>query len=115
MQNYSPIVTFNGAVRAAAAPSHNDDLVRKQDAAGLSYISSIAAGSSSYLSVVNGALTVESLLISDVHVDNSQTSLANFISNESSTAASLKKGDFLVLTAATGGAETYIVSGAIGS
>lgn len=115
MQNYSPIVTFNGAVRAAAAPSHNDDLVRKQDAAGLSYISSIAAGSSSYLSVVNGELTVESLLISDVHVDNSQTSLANFISNESSTAASLKKGDFLVLTAATGGAETYIVSGADGS
>ena len=41
--------------------------------------------------------------------------LANFISNESSTAASLKKGDFLVLTAATGGAETYIVSGADGS
>jgi hypothetical protein len=54
-------------------------------------------------------------LISDVHVDNSQTSLANFISNEGSTAASLKKGDFLVLTAATGGAETYIVSGADGS
>ncbi len=116
MNNYSPITTFNGAIRAANAPTNNQDLVRKQDAAGLSFISSIAGGSSTYLSVdASGALSVDSLLISDVHVDGSQTSLANFISNESSAAAALKKGDFLVLTAATGGAETYIVSGANGS
>tara|TARA_R100000655_G_scaffold4461_1_gene14385 strand:+ start:3530 stop:4912 length:1383 start_codon:yes stop_codon:yes gene_type:complete len=116
MNNYSPITTFNGAVRAASAPSHNDDLVRKQDASGLSYISSISGGSSAYLSVdASGALSVDNLLISDVHVDGSQTSLANFISNEGSAAAALKKGDFLVLTAATGGAESYIVSGANGS
>ena len=113
--NYSPTYIFKGQVQSDTAPSANNDLVRKQDVSGLSFISSIAAGSSSYLSVSGGELSVSSLLISDVHVDNSQTSLANFISNESSTAANLKKGDFLVLTAATGGSETFIVSGADGS
>ena len=113
--NYSPTYVFKGQVQSDTAPSANNDLVRKQDVSGLSFISSIAAGSASYLSVSGGELSVSSLLISDVHVDNSQTSLANFISNESSTAASLKKGDFLVLTAATGGSETFIVSGANGS
>ena len=113
--NYSPTYVFKGQVQSDTAPSNNNDLVRKQDVSGLSFISSIAAGSSSYLSVSGGELSVSSLLISDVHVDNSQTSLANFISNEGSTAANLKKGDFLVLTAATGGAETFIVSGANGS
>ena len=113
--NYAPQYVFKGQVQSDTAPSANNDLVRKQDVSGLSFISSIAAGSSSYLSVSGGELSVSSLLISDVHVDNSQTSLANFISNESSTAANLKKGDFLVLTAATGGSETFIVSGADGS
>ena len=114
--NYAPQYIFKGQVQSDTAPSANNDLVRKQDVSGLSFITSIASGSSPYLSVDgSGELSVSSLLISDVHVDNSQTSLANFISNESSTAASLKKGDFLVLTAATGGAETYIVSGADGS
>lgn len=114
--NYAPQYIFKGQVQSETAPSANNDLVRKQDVSGLSFISSIASGSSAYLSVDgSGELSVSSLLISDVHVDNSQTSLANFISNEGSTAASLKKGDFLVLTAATGGAETYIVSGADGS
>ena len=113
--NYAPQYVFKGQVQSDTAPSADTDLVRKQDVSGLSFISSIAAGSSSYLSVSGGELSVSSLLISDVHVDNSQTSLANFISNESSTAANLKKGDFLVLTAATGGSETFIVSGADGS
>ena len=114
--NYAPQYIFKGQVQSDTAPSANNDLVRKQDVSGLSFISSIASASSNYLSVnASGELSVESLLISDVHVDSSQSSLANFISNEGSTAASLKKGDFLVLTAATGGAETYIVSGADGS
>ena len=116
MNFFNPSVTFKGTVSCDNAPSANSDLTRKQDIAGLSYISSIAAGSSSMLSVDgSGALSIDSLAITDVHVDNSQTSLANFISNESSTAASLKEGDVLILTNATGGTETYIVSGANGS
>ena len=114
--NYAPQYIFKGQVQSDTAPSANTDLVRKQDVSGLSYISSIAAGSQAYVSVDgSGALTIDSLLISDVHVDGTQTSLANFVANEGSTAAGLKKGDILVLTNATGGAETYIVSGANGS
>ena len=116
MNFFNPSVTFKGSVSCDNAPSGNSDLTRKQDIAGLSYISSIAAGSSSMLSVDgSGALSIDSLAITDVHVDSSQTSLANFISNESSTAASLKEGDVLILTNATGGTETWIVSGANGS
>ena len=115
MQFYNPTVTFKGSVICESAPSGNTDLVRKQDVSGLSFISAIASGSSSMLDVSDGELQISSLALTDVHVDNSQTSLANFISNESSTAASLKEGDVLVLTAPSDGTETYIVSGADGS
>ena len=115
MNFFNPSVTFKGTVSSDAAPTLDAHLTRKQDIAGLSYISSIASGSSSMLSVTDGELSIDSLAITDVHVDASQTSLANFISNESSTAASLKEGDVLILTAATGGTQTWIVSGANGS
>ena len=115
MNFYNPSVTFKGAVGCDNAPTDNAHLTRKQDIAGLSYIKAIAADSSSMLSVVNGELKIDSLAITDVHVDNSQTSLANFISNESTIAASLKEGDVLILTAVSAGTETYIVSGANGS
>jgi hypothetical protein len=115
MNFYNPSVTFKGNVKCDNAPSENTDLTRKQDIAGLSYISAIAAGSSSMLSVASGELSISSLAITDVHVDSTQTSLANFIANESATAASLKEGDVLILTAATGGTQTWMVSGANGS
>ena len=115
MNFFNPSVTFKGTVSSDAAPTLDAHLTRKQDISGLSYISSIASGSSSMLSVTDGELSIDSLAITDVHVDASQTSLANFISNESSTAASLKEGDVLILTAATGGTQTWIVSGANGS
>jgi hypothetical protein len=41
--------------------------------------------------------------------------LANFVSNESSTAGSLQTGDVLILTAPSAGTETFMVSGANGS
>jgi hypothetical protein len=115
MQFYNPEVIFKGGVKCDNAPTENNHLVRKQDVADLSYISAIASGSSSMLSVSNGELSISNLAITDVHVDNTQTSLANFITNESSTAASLAEGDVLILTAPSDGTETYIVSGANGS
>ena len=115
MQFYNPEVVFKGGVKCDNAPTENGHLVRKQDVADLSFISAIASGSSSMLSVSNGELSISNLAITDVHVDNTQTSLANFIANESSTAASLAEGDVLILTAPTDGTETYIVSGANGS
>jgi len=115
MQFYNPEVVFKGGVKCDNAPTENGHLVRKQDVADLSYISAIASGSSSMLSVSNGELSISNLAITDVHVDNTQTSLDNFITNESSTAASLAEGDVLILTAPSAGTETYIVSGANGS
>lgn len=115
MQFYNPEVVFKGGVKCDNAPSENNHLVRKQDVAGLSFIDGIADGSSWMLSVSGGKLSISNLAITDVHVDSTQTSLANFISNESSTAASLGEGDVLILTAPSDGTETYIVSGANGS
>ena len=115
MQFYNPAVTFKGSISCDNAPTADNHLARKQDVAGLSYISAIASGSSSMLSVSNGELSISSLAITDVHVDNTQTSLANFIANESSAAAALKEGDVLILTAPSAGTETYIVSGSDGS
>jgi len=115
MQFYNPEVVFKGGVKCDNAPTENNHLVRKQDVAGLSFIDGIADGSSSMLSVSEGKLSISNLAITDVHVDNTQTSLANFIANESSTAAGLQEGDVLILTAPTDGTETYIVSGANGS
>jgi hypothetical protein len=115
MQFYNPEVIFKGGVKCDNAPTENNHLVRKQDVAGLSFIDGIADGSSSMLSVSGGKLSISNLAITDVHVDNTQTSLANFIANESSTAAGLQEGDVLILTAPSDGTETYIVSGANGS
>ena len=93
MQFYNPEVVFKGGVKCDNAPSEDNHLVRKQDVAGLSFIDGIADGSSSMLSVSGGKLAISNLALTDVHVDSTQTSLANFISNESSTAASLQTGD----------------------
>ena len=115
MDFFNPSVTFKGAVQADNAPSADNHLVRKQDVSALSFINAIASGSSSMLSVADGELSISSLAITDVHVDSTQTSLANFVANESSTAASLNEGDVLILTAPSARTETYIVSGANGS
>ena len=115
MDFYNPTVNFKGAVQAENAPSGDNHLVRKQDVSSLSFINAIASGSSSMLSVADGELSISSLAITDVHVDSTQTSLDNFIANESSTAASLKEGDVLILTAPSAGTETFMVSGADGS
>ena len=115
MDFFNPSVNFKGAVQAENAPSGDNHLVRKQDVSALSFINAIASGSSSMLSVADGELSISSLAITDVHVDSTQTSLDNFIANEGSTAASLKEGDVLILTAPSAGTETFMVSGANGS
>ena len=95
MQNFSPVYEFKGAVRAASAPSHNDDLVRKQDAAGLSYISSIHSDSEDYVEVdAGGALKIKNLLVTDVVVDGTAANLAAYVG----TSPSHQKGDIVILT-----------------
>ena len=110
--NYAPIYEFKGAVRATSAPSNNADLVRKQDVSGLSFISGIASGSSSMISVSGGELSVNSLLISDVTVDASAANLAAFLTANPSHG--LQKGDVLVLTSPSP-SESWIHNGGSGA
>ncbi len=100
MNNYSPTFIFNGDVQCANEPANADSLVRKQDVESLSYITSIADGSSSFLSVSSGELSVSNLLVTDVKVDTTHATLAAYISSAASSAA-LGVGDIVVLTAAT--------------
>jgi hypothetical protein len=112
--NYAPQYVFKGQVQSDTAPSQNNDLVRKQDVSGLSYISSIAASSSSYLSVdSNGALSVSNLLVTDVIVNTTDSTLSAYISN-SAAGDNLGKGDIVILTAPTDSL-MYIVKAGTGS
>lgn len=112
--NYAPQYIFKGQVQSDTAPSANNDLVRKQDVSGLSFISSIASGSSSYLSVDgSGALSVSNLLVTDVIVNTTDSTLSAYISN-SAAGDNLGKGDIVILTAPTDSL-MYIVKSGTGS
>jgi len=103
--NYSPTYIFKGQVQSDTAPSESNDLVRKQDVAGLSFIKSV---DTDYFEVdSNGALSASNLLISDVEVNTSDSSLANYVSNSASS-DNLGVGDVVILTSPTP-AEMYIV------
>jgi len=109
--NYSPTYVFKGQVQSDTAPSANNDLVRKQDVSGLSYIASV---DSDYFSVdSNGELSASNLLISDVEVNTTDSSLADFVSN-SASAANLGVGDVVILTSPTP-SEMYIVKSGTGT
>jgi hypothetical protein len=96
--NYAPVATYFGDLQVDSAGSDAKSVARRSDISGLSYISSIAVGSQSMLTVTNGELAVDSLLITDVTVDTTYTTLAAWIAN--GIPAGFKTGDILVLTAA---------------
>ena len=70
---------------------------------------SVAAGSSSMLSfdTATRQLSVSSLLITDVTVEGSSTSITAYVA----TTPTHEEGDTIILTAATGGSQTYIHNG----
>ena len=96
--NYAPTYTYYGDLQVNSAGSNNNSVARRADVSGLSFISSIAADSQNLLTVTNGALSVQSLLVTDVTVDTTYTSLSAYVS--AGIPASMKKGDVLVLSAA---------------
>ena len=109
--NYSPTYVFKGQVQCDNAPSEASDLVRKQDVSGLSYISSV---DSSYFSVdSNGELSASNLLITDVKVNTSDSSLSDYITN-SASGDNLGVGDIVILTAPSANL-MYIVKSGTGS
>ena len=75
---------------------------------------SVAAGSANYLGYNNtsGELSISALAITTVDVDVTETSLANWISsNYFGSPLPFEEGDVIILTAVTGGTETYIQNG----
>ena len=105
--NYAPTYTYFGDLQVNAAGSNTKSVARRGDVPGLSFISSIAADSQDLISVSgSGALSVQSLLITDVTVDTTHATLAAFVS--AGIPASMKKGDVLVLSAANP-SESYMV------
>ena len=112
--NYAPQYVFKGQVQSDTAPSANNDLVRKQDVSGLSFISSISGSSSNYLSVdASGALSVSNLLVTDVVVNTTDATLSAYISN-SASGDNLGVGDIVILTAPAANL-MYIVKSGTGS
>lgn len=74
---------------------------------------SIAAGSTAYLGYNSGTgeLSVTNLTITDVTVDSTETSLANFVSTYYTVGNEFQEGDTIVLTNATGGPEVWMHNG----
>ena len=103
--NYAPTYIHYGDLQVDAAGSNSKSVARRGDVAALSFITGIDSGSSSLLSVTNGLLKAESLLITDVTVDNTHATLAAWIS--AGIPAGMKTGDVLVLSAASP-SETYM-------
>ncbi len=71
----------------------------------------IAAGSSSFLSfdTANRELSVSNLLVTDVTVNGTAVSITAYVA----TTPTHEEGDVVILTAATGGSETWIHNGGV--
>ena len=106
MSNYAPTYTFFGDLQVDDAGANAKSVARRGDVAGLSYIKSIAPSSSSMLSVsAGGALSVDSLLVTNVTVNTDKATLAAWVA--AGIPATMKEGDVLILTQPNP-EETYI-------
>lgn len=67
---------------------------------------SVAAGSTDYISIDgNQEISVKALAITNVTVDNTETSLANFVTTNYSAGTEFQEGDVVILNAVTNKAE----------
>ena len=71
---------------------------------------SIDAGSQNFLDLTAGVLSVKDLLISDVHVEPTQATIADFVTNEYSVGTEFQEGDTIILSTASP-VETYMHNG----
>lgn len=77
-------------------------------------VTTIAAGSANYLSILGGELSVTALAITTVGVDVSETSFDNWITNNYlGSPLPYQEGDVIILTAITAGTESYIHNGGV--
>ena len=114
MQFLAPTNVFEGAVQLNSSPSADNHAVTKAYLEANSVVG-IHSDSANYaeLVTVDGEkkLKLKPLTITDVSVDTTQTSLANWITANYSNGNEKQEGDIIVLTAVSGRAETYIHNG----
>lgn len=114
MQFLAPTNVFEGAVQLNSSPSADNHAVTKAYLEANSVVG-IHSDSANYaeLVTVDGEkkLKLKPLTITDVSVDTTETSLANWITANYSNGDEKQEGDIIVLTAVSGRAETYIHNG----
>jgi len=114
MKFLAPTNIFEGVVQLNNAPTADDHAVTKSYLEANSVVG-IHSDSANYaeLVTVDGEkkLKLKPLTITDVSVDTTQTSLANWITANYSNGDEKQEGDIIVLTAVDGRAQTYIHNG----
>ena len=114
MQFLAPTNVFEGVVQLNQNPTADNHAVTRSYLEANAVVG-IASDSANYaeLVTVNGEkkLKLKPLTITDVSVDTTETSLANWIANNYSNGDEKQEGDIIVLTGVSGRAETYIHNG----
>ncbi len=114
MQFLAPTNIFEGAVQLNSAPSADNHAVTKAYLEANSVVG-IASDSANYAELVTEGgdlkLKLKPLTITDVSVDTSATSLANWISSNYTSGDEKQEGDIIILTNVSGRAQTFIHDG----
>ncbi len=114
MQFLAPTNVFEGVVQLNQAPSADNHAVTKSYLEANSVVG-IASDSANYAELVTEGgekkLKLKPLTITDVSVDTTQTSLANWISANYTSGDEKQEGDIIILTAVSGRAQTFIHNG----
>tara|TARA_R100001443_G_scaffold42253_2_gene55576 strand:+ start:3146 stop:4525 length:1380 start_codon:yes stop_codon:yes gene_type:complete len=117
MQFLAPTNIFEGVVQLNQAPSADNHAVTRSYLEANSVVG-IASDSANYAELVTEGgdlkLKLKPLTITDVAVDTTATSLANWISGNY-TGSEKQEGDIIILTGVSGRAETWINNGGTGN
>lgn len=114
MQFLAPTNVFEGVVQLNQAPTADNHAVTRAYLEANAVVG-IAADSANYaeLVTVNGEkqLKLKPLTITDVSVDTTQTSIANWVSANYTNGDEKQEGDIIILTAVSGRAQSWIHNG----
>lgn len=114
MDFLAPVNVFEGVVQLNAAPTADNHAVTRSYLEANAVVG-IASDSANYaeLVTVNGEkqLKLKPLTITDVAVDTTATSIANWVSVNYTQGDEKQEGDIVILTAVSGRAQTWIHNG----
>ena len=114
MEFLAPVNVFEGVVQLNAAPTADNHAVTRSYLEANAVVG-IAADSANYaeLVTVNGEkqLKLKPLTITDVAVDTTATSIANWVSVNYTQGDEKQEGDIVILTGVSGRAQTWIHNG----